>query len=183
MATVLTNSGLTAQASTAGRDGVDFGQFGAPQAKRSPGTKSLRTLRWREPNSNLHSLSYDLPRTELDRVGRRTQICAATSFLAPSCSSFPFSKPPIPACARSETSARVLQGCGFGYAHMLGTNADPNQPGRKDRNCALASTIRLTMPNRSKVLRASRSIRVTAPQYMVRASLGCTARARTALSL
>jgi hypothetical protein len=28
----------------------------------------------------------------------------------------------------------------------------------KDRNCALASTIRLTMPNRSKVLRASRSI-------------------------
>ena len=83
-----------------------------------------------EPNSNHHSLSYDLPRTELDRVGRRTQICAATSFLAPSCSSFPFSKPPIPACARSETSARVLQGCGFGYAHMLGTNADPNQPGR-----------------------------------------------------
>ena len=31
----------------------------------------------------------------------------------------------------------------------------------KDRNCALASTMRLTMPNRSKVLRASRSIRVT----------------------
>ena len=61
---------------------------------------------------------------------RRTQICAATSFLAPSCSSFPFSKSPIPACARSKTSARVLQGCGFGYAHMLGTNADPNQPGR-----------------------------------------------------
>ena len=31
----------------------------------------------------------------------------------------------------------------------------------KDRNCALASTMRLTMPNRSKVLRARRSIRVT----------------------
>ncbi len=31
----------------------------------------------------------------------------------------------------------------------------------KDRNCASASTMRLTMPNRSKVLRASRSIRVT----------------------
>jgi len=30
-----------------------------------------------------------------------------------------------------------------------------------DRNCALASTMRLTMPNRSKVLRARRSIRVT----------------------
>jgi len=28
------------------------------------------------------------------------------------------------------------------------------------RNCALASTMRLTMPNRSKVLRASRSMRV-----------------------
>src|ERR1700730_9287870 len=25
---------------------------------------------------------------------------------------------------------RVLQGFGFRYAHMLGTNADPNQPGR-----------------------------------------------------
>jgi hypothetical protein len=32
----------------------------------------------------------------------------------------------------------------------------------KDRNCALASTMRLTMANRSKVLRARRSIRVTA---------------------
>ena len=31
----------------------------------------------------------------------------------------------------------------------------------KDRNSALASTIRLTMPNRSNVLRASRSILVT----------------------
>ena len=31
----------------------------------------------------------------------------------------------------------------------------------KDRNCALASTICLTMANRSKVLRARRSIRVT----------------------
>jgi hypothetical protein len=31
----------------------------------------------------------------------------------------------------------------------------------EDRNCALASTMRLTMPNRSKVLRARRSIRVT----------------------
>ena len=30
-----------------------------------------------------------------------------------------------------------------------------------DRNCALASTMRLTMANRSKVLRASRSMRVT----------------------
>ncbi len=30
-----------------------------------------------------------------------------------------------------------------------------------DRNCAFASTMRLTMPNRSKVERASRSIRVT----------------------
>jgi hypothetical protein len=30
-----------------------------------------------------------------------------------------------------------------------------------ERNCALASTICLTMPNRSKVLRARRSIRVT----------------------
>jgi hypothetical protein len=30
-----------------------------------------------------------------------------------------------------------------------------------DRNSAFASTMRLTMPNRSKVLRASRSIRVT----------------------
>jgi hypothetical protein len=30
-----------------------------------------------------------------------------------------------------------------------------------DRNCALASTMRLTMANRSKVLRARRSIRVT----------------------
>ena len=30
-----------------------------------------------------------------------------------------------------------------------------------DRNCALASTMRLTMPNRSRVLRASRSILVT----------------------
>src|SRR5262249_44783325 len=29
-----------------------------------------------------------------------------------------------------------------------------------DRNCALASTMRLTMPNRSKVLRARRSTRV-----------------------
>jgi hypothetical protein len=28
------------------------------------------TLCWREPNSNHHSLSYELPRTELDRVGR-----------------------------------------------------------------------------------------------------------------
>src|SRR6516165_4326499 len=36
------------------------------------------------------------------------------------------SKRPAP----SQTSARVLQGCGFRYAHMLGTNADPNQPGR-----------------------------------------------------
>ena len=25
---------------------------------------------------------------------------------------------------------RVLQGFGFRYVHMLGTNADPNQPGR-----------------------------------------------------
>jgi len=32
----------------------------------------------------------------------------------------------------------------------------------RERNCALASTMRLTMPNRSKVLRARRSIRVTA---------------------
>ena len=31
----------------------------------------------------------------------------------------------------------------------------------KDRNCALASTMRLTMPNKSNVLRARRSIRVT----------------------
>jgi hypothetical protein len=31
----------------------------------------------------------------------------------------------------------------------------------KDRNCASASTMRLTMPNRSKVLPASRSTRVT----------------------
>jgi hypothetical protein len=31
----------------------------------------------------------------------------------------------------------------------------------KDRNCALAAKMRLTMPNRSKVLRARRSIRVT----------------------
>jgi hypothetical protein len=31
----------------------------------------------------------------------------------------------------------------------------------KDRNCAFASTIRLAMPNRSKVLRASPSMRVT----------------------
>ena len=31
----------------------------------------------------------------------------------------------------------------------------------KERNCAFASTMRLTMPNRSKVLRASRSLRVT----------------------
>jgi len=31
----------------------------------------------------------------------------------------------------------------------------------KDRNCALTSTMRLTMPNRSKVLRARRSMRVT----------------------
>jgi hypothetical protein len=30
-----------------------------------------------------------------------------------------------------------------------------------DRNCASASTMRLTMANKSKVLRASRSIRVT----------------------
>jgi len=30
-----------------------------------------------------------------------------------------------------------------------------------DRNCALASTMRLTMPNRSKVLQGSRSMRVT----------------------
>jgi hypothetical protein len=31
----------------------------------------------------------------------------------------------------------------------------------EDRNCALASTLRLTMANRSKVLRARRSIRLT----------------------
>ena len=31
----------------------------------------------------------------------------------------------------------------------------------KDRNCALASAMRLTMANRSKVLRARRSFRVT----------------------
>lgn len=31
----------------------------------------------------------------------------------------------------------------------------------KERNCALASTMRLTIANRSKLLRASRSIRVT----------------------
>ena len=31
----------------------------------------------------------------------------------------------------------------------------------KDRNCAFASTMRLTIPNRSRVLRASRSMRVT----------------------
>ena len=31
----------------------------------------------------------------------------------------------------------------------------------KERNCALASTMRLTMANRSKVLRANRSMRVT----------------------
>jgi hypothetical protein len=30
-----------------------------------------------------------------------------------------------------------------------------------ERNCALASTMRLTMPNNQKVLRASRSMRVT----------------------
>ena len=28
------------------------------------------------------------------------------------------------------TPTDVLQGFGFWYAHMLGTNADPNQPGR-----------------------------------------------------
>jgi hypothetical protein len=35
------------------------------------------------------------------------------------------------------------------------------QGSASDRNCALASTMRLTIPNRSKVLRARRSIRVT----------------------
>jgi hypothetical protein len=43
----------------------------------------------------------------------------------------------------------------------------------KDRNCAFASTMRLTMPNRSKVLRARRSMRgtiTTSPGPACRAS-------------
>jgi thiaminase/transcriptional activator TenA len=45
-------------------------------------------------NSNFRGF-VDFLRTELDHVGRRTQICAATSFLALWRSNSPFSKPPI----------------------------------------------------------------------------------------
>src|SRR6516225_2510731 len=81
--------------------------------------------------SDYHSLSYDPPGTELDRVGpAHANLCRDFFSRAVAHKLSFFSKPPIPACTRSETSARVLQGCGFGYAHILGTNADPNQPGR-----------------------------------------------------
>jgi hypothetical protein len=84
----------------------------------------------REPNLNHHSLSYDLPRTELDRVGPAHADLCRDFFSRAVALELSFFEAAMPACARSETSARVLQGCGFGYAHMLGTNADPNQPGR-----------------------------------------------------
>jgi len=38
------------------------------RSRSARGTESLQTLCQREPNSNHHSLSYDLPRMELDRV-------------------------------------------------------------------------------------------------------------------
>jgi hypothetical protein len=43
----------------------------------------------------------------------------------------------------------------------------------KDRNCALASTICLTIPNRSKVLRARPSIRVTVTRRRGRDGRAC----------
>ena len=44
-------------------------RVGEGRSRSARGTESLQTLCRREPNSNHHSLSYDLPRTELDRVG------------------------------------------------------------------------------------------------------------------
>ena len=111
------------------RDAAVF-HLGPPRLGQPEIRGSQQTLRWREPNSNLHSLSYDLPRTELDRVGPAHADLCRDFFSRAVVLELSFFEAAIPACARSETSARVLQGCGSGYAHMLGTNADPNQPGR-----------------------------------------------------
>src|SRR6516164_1549803 len=78
-------------------------------------------LRRSPPAHKLHSTtattSYELDSGKGEPISRLPAFAYSPRKL---------SKRPAP----SQTSARVLQGCGFRYAHMLGTNADPNQPGR-----------------------------------------------------
>ena len=104
--------------------------MGEGRSRSARGTESLQTLCRREPNSNHHSLSYDLPRTELDRVGPAHADLCRDFFSRAVVLELSFFEAAYTSLCAIGNIRTCTQGCGFGYAHMLGTNTDPNQPGR-----------------------------------------------------